>query len=67
MGKKTIETFSFSDLGQLRDWLNRFKATELNTVHFDNADYMHIDWVEEKLSDGSTVENARINMQSSEQ
>jgi hypothetical protein len=60
MNKQTVETFSFSNLGQLREWLNRFERTNLDNVLLDDTDWLHLDWIEETLSDGSIVNNARF-------
>ena len=50
----------FTNLGELRDWLNQFKSNDLSTVLPENDDFFTIQWFEETLSDGSTVNNARI-------
>ena len=55
------ETFAFSNLGELRDWLNMFETTDLSTVLPDNArGHIRLDWIEEVLSDGSIVNNVDI-------
>ena len=55
-----LERFHFDSLAGLHDWLNQFKTTDLDTVHPDGADHIVVDWIEETLSDGSTVNNVRI-------
>ena len=55
-----IDTFHFSDLRALRDWLNRFSEETIRTVDPEGADWFKLEWYEETLSDGSTVHNARI-------
>jgi hypothetical protein len=60
MSKKTIETFAFTDLAGLRDFLNGFKTRDLDTVLPDSADHIKLDWIEETLSDGGIVNNVRI-------
>lgn len=54
------ETFQFKSLEELRDFLNRFKSTELSTILPESANWFVLDWIEERLSDGSLVKNARI-------
>jgi hypothetical protein len=56
----TDETFTFNNLGELKEWLAKFHWTELDTVLPDKADHIYLTWVEETLSDGSTVQNVRI-------
>jgi hypothetical protein len=56
----TYETFTFSTLAELRDWLNRFKDTDLDVVYPADSDYITLTWQESVLSDGSTVENVTI-------
>jgi len=65
--KRVTDRYEFSDLGALRNWLNAFHETDLSTVHFecldgDEATSLAIQWIEESLSDGSKVHNARINL-----
>ena len=55
-----IDKYQFSDLADLRDFLNQFKTTDLNAVHPEDGDYFVLDWYEETLSDGSKANNARI-------
>jgi heme oxygenase len=69
--KRIIDTYHFHDLGALRDWLDQFKLTELESVYLESRTSQHIiddasmqiEWIEETLSDGSKVNNARIVMQ----
>jgi hypothetical protein len=58
--KKTLESFSFATLAELRDWLNQFETTDLSAVEFDSCDWITLEWIEETLSDGSTVNNVGI-------
>ena len=47
--------FEFSDAGELRDWLNQFKETDLSTVYLqsDRSNHLTLHWQEETLTDGS--------------
>lgn len=56
----TTEKFQFSNLAELRDWLNRFKSTDLETVFPYRGDYYELVWSEKTLTDGSTVNDADI-------
>ena len=65
MSKRIIETFQFDNWAELRDLLNNVITTDLTTVYFENQDgvtmgSLHTSWVEETLSDGSTVNQLRI-------
>jgi len=62
MSKNTLETFQFTNLAELRDWLNAFEVTDLTTVNIETDDSFHvsISWVEETLTDGSVVNNAHF-------
>jgi len=59
-GRKVADNFSFTNLGELRDWLNQFKTTDLSVVFPDDGGHIDLVWVEEKMSDGSIVNNVRI-------
>ena len=61
MGIQT-EWFQFTDAAQLRDWLNRFKVTDLSAVQFKHGEFNHLTlhFETETLSDGSQVNNIRI-------
>ena len=57
------ERYTFNNLGDLRDWLNQFKATDLNVVlPGGEADFVTMHWETETLTDGSEVNNFRLNM-----
>lgn len=58
--KSIVETYHFTNLLELRDFLNGFKSTDLSTVLPDDADCFKLQWIEETLSDGSKVNNAII-------
>jgi hypothetical protein len=56
-----IETFQFETLGELRDFLNRFKSTDLSAVYPASSDHFTLKWYEEVLSDNvSTVNDCDI-------
>jgi hypothetical protein len=55
------ERFHFSNLADLRDWLNNFETTDLSVVLPKDADFISLDWIESTLSDGSTVNDVSIN------
>lgn len=57
---KLVETFQFSSLGELKEWLGIFTHKNLDTILVEGADYINFEWYEETLSDGSTVNNFRI-------
>jgi hypothetical protein len=59
-GKKVTDTFQFTDLAQLRDWLNRFHTTDLRTVFPDDSGVIDLTWIEQDMEDGSSVFNVRI-------
>jgi len=54
--------FEFSDAGELLDWLNQFKETDLSTVYLQNnhSDHLTFHWQEETLTDGSKVNNIKF-------
>ena len=54
--------FEFSDAGELRDWLNQFKETDLSTVYLqsDRSNHLTLHWQEETLTDGSKVNNIKF-------
>lgn len=60
MSKKVLDVYQFTDLEGLREWLNRFETTDLSLVNLETDDAFHISiaWVEETMTDGSTVFNA---------
>ncbi len=53
---------NFEDAAALRDWLNRFKTTDLRNVSLENlsGEPVNLSWETELLSDGSTVNNIVI-------
>jgi hypothetical protein len=57
---KTLDTFHFTDLESLREWLNQFETTDLSAVNAETIDNgnVRLEWQEETLSDGSKVINA---------
>ena len=57
--KQTLESFTFSSAGELRDWLNGFKLTELDTVNIETETGLPfvVRWELETLTDGSKVNN----------
>ena len=58
---ESAESFTFETLEELRDFLNRFETTNLNTVLPSNGcDYFKLIWEVEVLSDGSKVNNAHL-------
>ena len=59
---KDSEHFVFHTAHDLREFLNRFKTTDLRTVCFEGTDlgYLVMHWETELLSDGSEVKNLRI-------
>ena len=58
---ESAEAYTFDDLEGLRDFLNRFKTTDLSTVlPAGGCSFFKIIWEVEILSDGSKVNNARI-------
>jgi hypothetical protein len=58
---ESTEVFTFDNLEDLRDFLNRFKSTELDEVYPANGkDYFKVYWETEILSDGSKVNNCQI-------
>ena len=58
---ESAESFTFETLEELRDFLNRFTTTNLDTVLPSNGlDYFKVIWEVEVLSDGSKVNNAHI-------
>ncbi len=58
---KSIKTYQFANLGDFRDWLNQFKETDLSAVAPNDGNWISVSWIEETLSDGSTVTNVHIN------
>jgi hypothetical protein len=54
------ETFTFATLAELRDWLNRFKTTDLDIVYPADGDNITLIWIERELSDGSLVNDVTI-------
>lgn len=58
---RIVESYTFDTAADLRDWLNQFKTTDLDTVFFDAPrDFIILNWLEETLSDGSKVYSIRI-------
>lgn len=49
------EHYTFTNLGELRDFLNAFKKTDLTTVLPKTADYLDLHYFEQTLTDGSKV------------
>ena len=49
------DRYAFQTLGELRDWLNQFKETDLDTIHPDGGDTFVLDWTTKALTDGSEV------------
>lgn len=58
----TEQSFQFTNLGELREWLNLFHETDLDLVNIETSERDHITltWVVETLSDGEPVRNAII-------
>ena len=56
----TNETFTFETLGELRDFLNTFKTTDLDTYYFNSSDYITLALIESPMGDGSSVTNVEI-------
>ena len=54
------ETFTFATLGEMRDWLNLFSATDLDTVYPDESDHITLRWIEKPMGDGSSVYDVSI-------
>ena len=54
------DRFVFSDLEELRAWLNRFTSRKAAIVDPEGADYFVLEWYEETLSDGSIVNNVKL-------
>ena len=59
---KETESFTFLTAGELRDWLNMFKNTDLDTVYIEHGEANHLTFHREMeiLSDGSKVFNIRL-------
>ena len=58
---ESAEAFCFDNLEELRDFLNRFETTDLNVVFpAGGCTFFKVVWEVEILSDGSKVNNARI-------
>ena len=55
---KNSEYFQFDDAASLRDWLNKFKDTDLDTLYFEDTLTLH--YQTEILSDDSEVNNIRV-------
>ena len=55
---KNSEYFQFDDAASLRDWLNKFKDTDLDTLYFEDTLTFH--YQTEILSDDSEVNNIRV-------
>jgi len=51
------ETYQFTTARQLRDFLNQFKATDLDTVYLESCggSGITVDYDEQPLTDGSIV------------
>jgi hypothetical protein len=49
------EQITFSTLAELRDWLNSFPAAHLETVYPHSGDYIVLEWLPQRMSDGSEV------------
>ena len=60
VGITNSERFHFENLAELRDWLNQFSETDLSTVLPRGADHFMLTWFDVAMSDGSTVNDARI-------
>ncbi len=61
--KKVLETFTFTNAKELRDWLNDLKETDLSTVYLYGSDGLEFSLLfleEETLTDGSKVNNIYI-------
>ena len=61
---KASEPFSFHTAHELREFLNRFKATDLHAVYFTGTplDHLTLHWETEVLSDDSEVNNLRVDL-----
>ena len=58
MGRKTlVERYTFDTAEELLNWLKSFKEKDLSTVYLNNVTFSY---EEERLSDGSFVNNIRI-------
>ncbi|MBL4656239.1 MAG: hypothetical protein JKY33_10505, partial [Bacteroidia bacterium] len=55
------ESYTFTNLAELRDFLNDFKTTDLSTVLPKDSDYITLRYVKQTLSDYSEVIDFRIN------
>lgn len=55
-----IEHFQFSNLHELREWLNDFTVTDLHAAYPQDSDYISLAWITETLTDGSEVINFQI-------
>jgi len=65
--KKILETFTFTNAKELRDWLSHVQGeADLSTVYIYNRYPVEgrtdavLSWEEETLTDGSTVNNILI-------
>ena len=61
--RETINSCRFSNLLALRDFLNEFRASELESIHVSiagNGNSIDLDMIESVLSDGSTVIDAEF-------
>lgn len=54
------ESYQFTTLAELRDWLNQFKSTDLDAVWIEcnDKDYINLRYITHRLSDGSEVTDA---------
>ena len=58
--QQLIETYGFTTLAGLRDFLNGFEELDLETVLPVDSDQITMRWYEETLSDGNTVYNVSL-------
>lgn len=58
-----MDSYQFTDLAELRDFLNQFKESDLSTYWPDDAhNYLHLELKNKVLSDGSEVTNFTFKM-----
>lgn len=54
------ERFEFANLGELRDWMNTFKTTDLHAICPADSGLFVLHWEHETLSDDSVVFNVKL-------